>query len=162
MTQVTSLFENHFIEWIAQLGQRNSPDTHVSEEKIEKFYTLAYAHYTKQNYCEAAHVFRLLVASRPTDSKYWKGLGASLQMQQQYEEALNCYLSAQMVTKGEPDPYIYLHAADCYFAIQAIPSGLKALEAAEAIAKKTNDRRMLHHIKFMLSRWSFKSTSKKG
>ncbi len=75
-------------------------------------------------------------------------------MQHEYEEAINCYLYTQMLNQDKPDPYLYVHAADCYFALKRVKSGLKALEAAHLSAEKEiQDQRVLRHVALMRDLW---------
>jgi secretion system chaperone SscA len=145
--------EAHFIDWYTQLAKGDNPYANVTEEKIQEMHGLAYLHYQKKNYFESGNVYRLLAIARPSEAKYWKGLGACLQLQQQYQEALDCYLSAQILNKKAPDPHLYLHAADCYFGMNQIKSGLNALAAAQARAKELNDGPIIKHVKLMREFW---------
>jgi type III secretion system low calcium response chaperone LcrH/SycD len=148
------------IEWMQQVIEGRNPFADVAEEKIQGMHALAFFLYREQQYRDASHFFRLLVASRPSEAKYWKSLGACFQMLKEYEQAINCYISAQILNKNQPDPYLYVHAADCYFVLQQKEAGLKALEAARFIAKEKNDRRILKHVALMRDLWSKETVSK--
>ena len=138
-----------------QVVAGQNPYAQVSEEKIKEIYALAYLLYHNQHYGQSSHFFRLLVMMRPSEAKFWKGFGASLQMQKDYEEALSCYLCcSHFMSQKQPDPHLYVHVADCYFALKQVKEGLKALEAAHLIAKKTHDRQILQHVAFMRNQWS--------
>lgn len=147
-------FDAQILAWADQAAHGNNPYGAVSDEKIQEMHHLAFFLYREQHYQDASHFFRMIVTARPSEPKYWKGLGACLQMQKEYEEALNCYASAQMLNGEETDPYLYLHAADCYIATQKVDSAFKALEAAALRAKKTKDKRILEHVKLMRELWS--------
>lgn len=147
-------FESHVVNWVNQVAEGNNPYAHMKEEKIQEIYALAFLLYRNQRYQDASHFFRLLVASRPAETKYWKGFGACLQMQQEYEQALNCYISAQILNREQPDPYLYVYAADCYFALKRIGEGLKALKAAQLSAEEKNDQQILQHVALMHTLWS--------
>jgi type III secretion system low calcium response chaperone LcrH/SycD len=149
-----SHFESQTTELLHQLSEGQNPFAHLSEEKIQEIHALALFLYRNQHYQNASHFFRLLIASRPSKAKYWKGFGACLQMQQDYEQALNCYISSQYLNQEQPDPYLYLHAADCHFALDQIEAGLNALEAARLIAEEKKDRRILKHVALMRELWS--------
>lgn len=125
----------------------------VDETKIKEMYALAYALYKKKRYLDATHLFRLLTASKPLEGKFWKGFGACLQMLQEYEEALDCYACANELNTDRPDPYLYVHAADCCFAQKQIEEGLLLLSAAQECAKKTNDERISTHVALMRQQW---------
>ncbi len=152
--EVISSCEKHFVEWIGLLAERRNPFGHVTEENIQKMYARAFLLYQEKRYQEASPYFRLLVMISPSEAKYWKSFGACLQMLQSYEEALNCYISAHMLNQKKRDPYLYIYAADCYFALQQREEGLKALEAARLIAKEENDQRILRHAALMRGIWS--------
>lgn len=147
-------FEDHFVDWINGLVKGENSCVQMPKEQLEENYALAYSLYRNHQYREADIFFRLLVAAAPFEQKFWKGLGACLQMKKNYEEALNCYMSAQMFNRETPDPYLYVYSADCYFALKQINEGLKALEAAHVNAEKTKDARILRHIALMRELWS--------
>lgn len=125
-----------------------------SPEKIKEMYSLAYYLYRDQHYEKAIHLFRLLTLIDPLDPRYWKGFGASLQMVHRYEEALRCYICAEGLNQDQSDPYLYIHAADCYFALNHIKAGLKSLETARLNGERQNDEKVLKHVAFMHERWS--------
>jgi len=152
--QAFSPAEKQFFEWADQVAQGKNPYSHAPEEKIQEMYALAYFLYGQQHYLDASHLFRQLVAARPSEAKYWKGLGACLQMLKEYGNALNCYASAQMLNGAKSDPYLYLHSADCYIALKEVKNAFKALEAARLRAEKINDQRVLQHVKLMRELWS--------
>ena len=144
-----------FAQWIHQAIGVKNPFEQISKEKEEEMYALAYQFYQQRHYQEASHLFRLLVECSPHEGKFWKGLGASLQMQKDYEEALNCYCCcAQLSPQYQQDPYLYVQTADCYFALNQKEAGLKALEAAHTIACKMNHSSVLQHVAFMQQMWS--------
>lgn len=152
--QTVKSFTTYPIEWMDQVLEGKNPFAEFSEKKIQDIYALAYLLYQNQRYQEAGHHFRLLVVARPSEKKFWKSLGASLQMQKDYEEALNCYMSCYNLSdKNHLDPYLLIQTADCYFALQQVESGLKALEVAQTYAKKTNETRILNHVEFMRQFW---------
>jgi len=126
----------------------------LSKEKSEEIYALAYTLYENLRYEDAGHFFRLLVASNPSEPKFWKGLGATMQMQKDYDEALNCYCCClQFSVQKQPDPYLYLQTADCHFALKQVDEGLNTLDVAHLIAKKIGDKRVLQHVALMQQVW---------
>ena len=129
---------------------------HLTLEEMEEMYSMAYVYYQNQRYKEADALFRLLVMIRPEEFKFWKGLGACQQMKKNYQAALTCYRQAQALLKNKPDPYLYVHAADCYFALTEVDRGFKVLETAKTCAKKTHDQKILQHVSFMKQRWKRK------
>lgn len=125
-------------------------------QKEKEIYTLGYHLYNDQNYEQAAHFFRFLATWSPTEKKYLKSLGAALQMQNRYEEALRCYVGAQLLQTQQSDPYLYVYAADCYFAMGQVKQGLKALEGAKKAASEQQEEKVAHHVAFMRQQWSEK------
>ncbi|WP_068466576.1 tetratricopeptide repeat protein [Candidatus Protochlamydia phocaeensis] len=146
-------FETYLLELMGkQPDGENILALSLKQEK--EMYYMAYHLYRDQQFEDACHFFRLLVVVNPLEPKYWKGLGASLQMLQHYQDALNCYICTQILHRDQPDPYLYVYAADCYFALKQIPSGLKALEAARLSAEEQQDPRVLKHVALMKEVWS--------
>lgn len=149
-------FETDLIEWMNQFTQagENNQLIDVTPQKEKELYYMAYHLYRDQQYREASYFFRLLVTARPSEPKYWKGLGACLQMKQEHADALNCYIYAQLLYRDQPDPYLYIYAADCYFALKQIAAGLKALEAARLCGEEKRDARILKHVALMKALWT--------
>jgi type III secretion system low calcium response chaperone LcrH/SycD len=149
--------------WMVEVIDGKNPFDSIPENKIQEIYRMAYALYQQKNYLTASYFFRLLCTARPADPNFWKGLGGTLQMQKNYEEALNCYLSSSLLcNQDSPDPALYAYAADCYFAINQTAEGIQALKAAEAAAKKTNNESVLRHVNVMLQQWLTHSNELKG
>lgn len=130
----------------------------LAPEKIEEVYNMAYTYYQNRYYQEADALFRILVSMSPQKAKYWKGLGACLQMKKNYKDALNCYQCAQALLKEMPDAYLDVHSADCYFALKQVEHGLKSLKMAKSKAEKIHDQKILKHVAFMQERWKIKKT----
>lgn len=143
-----------FEDWMNQANEKKGVFSPISKEKINEIYTLAYILYQNQQYQEARILFRLLIEDHPLEAKLWKGLGACLQMQKDYQEALNCYsYCVSFKNQNEIDPYLYIYIGDCHFALKQIKEGLKALEIAFSNAKKTDNQRILQHVTFMQQIW---------
>ncbi|MBA2368639.1 MAG: tetratricopeptide repeat protein [Candidatus Protochlamydia sp.] len=154
-SETFSKFEGALVQWRDQFIEQGSPiSADGMAEKTKEFYYIAYHLYRDQQYEEAENFFRMLLMAKPTDPRYWKGLGACLQMRQNYEEALNCYICTQNLHWDQPDPYLYIYAADCYFALNQIKEGLKALEAARLSAEEKEDARILKHVAVMREMWA--------
>lgn len=146
-------FDSQILEWADKLAMGNNPFGDVSDEKVKEIYALAYLLYSDRHFQEASHFFRNLILARPAEPKYWKGLGACLQMLKEYDEAIDCYTSAQILKGKEADPYIYLHTADCYFALKDVQEAFKAIKTAEQLAKKNHNQQILGHVKLMHELW---------
>ncbi|BDV01937.1 hypothetical protein TDMWS_20220 [Thermodesulfomicrobium sp. WS] len=100
-----------------------------SDEQMEAIYSVAYNLYQAGKYGDAVQVFSWLGMFNPFVSKYWLGLGASLQMAKDFEKALNAYAVAS-VTSSPKDPVPHLHAAECYLGMGNIGEAMKALQMA--------------------------------
>lgn len=124
------------------------------ENKIQNIYALAYMLYQQKEYQDSGCFFRLLVIARPTEAKYWKGLGSCLQMLKNFEEALNCYHCCfEMSDRYHFDPYFYIQISDCFFALNQIDAGLKALESALFHAKDRQNHHVIQHVELMKQSW---------
>lgn len=124
-----------------------------SHEKAQEMYYLAYKLYRDQQYEKAHPFFQFLTVYSPLEAKYWKGSAASLHMQKKYKEAIPQYICAEILNKGKPDPYVYVHAADCYFALEQPEDALKALEGARHNAEEQNNEQVMHHVSLMTQQW---------
>jgi secretion system chaperone SscA len=153
-SEACSQFDEQIEKWVQQRMKGNHSLSDIAQEKVQEMEALAHFLYRNEEYQDASHFFRLLAFARPSISKYWKGLGACLQMLQEYDEAINCYASSHILNQEETDPYLYVHAADCYFALKQKEEGLKALEAACLSAEKTKDPRISRHVTLMRELWS--------
>lgn len=103
-----------------------------SQDEIESFYAVAFSFYENGKYPEAINFFRFLTTIDLTKKKHWVGLGASLQMLQEQEQAINAYTIAALLDPA--DPYIPFYAAECCFKLGDTKRGLDALDSAEELA----------------------------
>ncbi|MBA3723124.1 MAG: tetratricopeptide repeat protein [Parachlamydiaceae bacterium] len=141
--------------WEANKNNDDAPD--ITLDKENDLYAIAYGFYQDQEYQKSIDSFRLLTALKPFEQKYWKGLGASLQMNEDYEQAIESYFCAQILSKSKADPYLYVYASDCYFTLGQIQDGLKALEGAKLSASEQKNAQVLKHVAIMRERWSNKN-----
>lgn len=164
MSPLFEIYQSQVLGSVEKLMKGQSLLEGIKLNQVDEIHNMAYIYYKNRRYWEAEAQFRLLVAIEPKNSGFWKGLGACLQMRKSYQEALNCYTCAQAIILDDPDPYIEIHCADCYFALNQIEKGLKVLEGARACAKNRNDKKVINHVNFIRSRWikSKKSTNKKS
>jgi len=101
----------------------------LTDEQMEAVYGIAYNYYMAGKYQDSSNVFTWLVLCNPFTSKYWLGLGASLQLAGELDRALHAYAVAALT--GEPkDPTPHLHAAECCLAGGQVEDGRKALKMA--------------------------------
>lgn len=105
----------------------------MTEEDVQTFYSHGSAQYGSGRWNEAAEIFRVLCTHRPYESKFWFGLGATLQMATHYREALQSWAMAALL--NDKDPFAHFHAAECYFSLNEPIEGKKALEAADTLSQ---------------------------
>lgn len=126
----------------------------LDDSVIDGVYSFAYNFYEKGKYSEAENLFRLLTAMRLYNPLYWKGLGATLQMQKKYGEAVEAYSRSALVDEKGADPYPHFHAAECLLSRGEIDRGVKALLSAKTIAKEQGCYYALtRQIDLLLSTW---------
>lgn len=102
-------------------------------EHLEAFYTIAFDYYDNGKYREATNFFRFLTTIDHMNKKHWVGLGASLQMLNEYAQAINAYALAALL--DEKDPYVPFYAAECCFGMGDTQRGLQALDSADGLAE---------------------------
>ncbi len=157
MTSTSPLMDQHaksqILACMQQMAEGENPLAQVADAKIQEMYALAYALYNHKEYQEANHLFRLLTLARPRVVKYQKAFGACLQQLKAYDQAIECYQTAQCLNRDHPDPYLDVYIADCYFTMHQAEKGLKALEKALEHAAQRQDHYILSHVEFMRSVW---------
>lgn len=99
-----------------------------SDESLEALYLFAYSSYDKGKYEESTSLFRILTLQKKECRHYWMGYGASLQMLKRYEEAIGAYGYAAIL--DSKDPFVHLHAAECYHALKDHSKSMLALDSA--------------------------------
>ncbi len=113
----------------------------LSEDAAKALYYLAYNAYQNGNYQESVSFFRILTEQSTDHRAAWMGLGASFQMLKKYEEAIAAYGCAAVL--DENDPYVHLHAAECFHALNNPQKALMALDSALACEPKPELREQL-------------------
>lgn len=108
-----------------------------SDEVMSKFYKAAYLLFEHKRYKDAGNAFLFLATLNPYNHDYWLGLGMSLQMDQDYEAAIDAYELSAICNMESPVPYFYL--AKCLFAIHDRQSALQALDLAIETAGENVD-----------------------
>lgn len=124
-------------------------DTPFSEAEVEQFYAYAFAQYESGNWNEAADVFRVLCTRRPFESRFWFGLGATLQEAESYRDALQAWAMAALL--NEKDPFPHFHAAECYFSMQDAEEAGKALFQAQR--RMDPDHPLGPKVKLLQEQW---------
>lgn len=97
---------------------------------IDGMHAIAFELYHHGHYEQAAVLYRLLSAKEPLNADFWMGLGASLQMNSKYEDALTPFAMAASIEIENPQPH--LHAAECYFGMLDRKEGFEALGVADS------------------------------
>ncbi|OZG72687.1 CesD/SycD/LcrH family type III secretion system chaperone [Hahella sp. CCB-MM4] len=100
----------------------------ISDRELEAVYTVAYNLYRQNRNGESEKLFRFLCLYSHLDKRFWMGLGACLQQQQKYEEAVQAY--SYMAVLDVENPHPPLHAAYCYLALHDLEKAESGIEAA--------------------------------
>ena len=96
-------------------------------EEAESIFEFASDLYEAGHYDKATPLFQTVATFCPLEYKNWFGLGACLQMEARYEEALTAWSVAASMQE-EADPYV--HAAECFLSLQQKDQALNALSIA--------------------------------
>jgi type III secretion system low calcium response chaperone LcrH/SycD len=83
----------------------------VSREGRDALYAKAYDVYAQGQYKQAQQLFAQLSLYDHQDSRYMKGLAATTQMLEDYEQALQMYAVVAMMDVTDPVPV--MHGGDC-------------------------------------------------
>jgi len=137
MIPVKDLTEEQFQEIVQSVVMGETTLQEVkgfSDEQMEAIYSVAYNLYHAGKYADAVQVFSWLGIFNPFVSKYWVGLGASLQMVKDFEKALNAYAVAAITSTPE-DPVPHIHAGECYLGMGNVEEAMKAFRMAADFAK---------------------------
>lgn len=136
---------------LANAVESNAP--FFSKDTLSVLYAAAYEHYRNGKYEEAKSFFHLLTITDGEDTRNWMGLGASSQMLKKYETAIAAYSVA--ATQNFRDPYVHLHAAECFFHQGNLPKALEALESSLVMAKDTDaDEHLITKLELLFQTWS--------
>lgn len=111
--------------------------TNLSQEQHQLIYQYAYTYYHQKDYGKACDLFRFLTIADTENSVFWMGFGASLQMLEQYQKAIEAYEMARMI-----DPVLipsYLHAAECYRRLNMFKEVYDLCNEAKEVAKETKN-----------------------
>jgi type III secretion system low calcium response chaperone LcrH/SycD len=127
------------------------------EEKpsVAEMYSLGYHLYQAGRYADAEGCFRLLTTLDTQNAHHWIGLGAALQKQNKYSEAVDAYGAAVLFEDTQSNPYPHLHAAECLFALGDLSRAEKALASARKVSsKKSRYAALVKRIDVMKECWS--------
>ncbi len=110
------------------MGKTGQDILEISDELMSKFYQAAQKLFEHEKHIDAADAFLFLVTLNPHVYEYWLGLGMTLQLLGQTEEAVDAYEMAALCKASDPVPYFYL--AKCLFELHERDTTLQALELA--------------------------------
>ena len=105
----------------------------LGKAEIEAFYAVAHRDLSVGDYDGAEKMFRLLCMLDHRESRFWMGLGATLQSKRELEAAILAYSAVAEV--GDPTPYAPLHAAECYIGLHLFEEAISGLSAAATLAR---------------------------
>ncbi len=130
----------------------------LSKESIEALYFMAYGCYNQGKLEDAANYFRFLTRLDTRTKKHWMGLAASLQMQKQFQKAIQAY---EIAAALEPtDPYVHFHAANCLHDLGNVKDALFALECSKRAIKTQSAtdslKNLSRHINLVYKTWKSK------
>jgi len=125
----------------------------LSPDSLSELYALGYELYRNGKYEDGKCFFRFLTLVNSFERKYWMGLGACYQMLKSYPEAIECYSAAAI--QDPMDPYVHMHAADCYFLMNNLDKAKEALESALITANQDNSyETLIPKLQLISERWS--------
>lgn len=125
----------------------------LSQEAQTALYSQAYHLYENGKYQEAKRFFHFLTIVNPYEKSFWIGLGASYQMLKDYARAIEFYSVAAV--QDQNNPYVHLHAADCFFALGQMDQAFQALDSAESAANLTEgNQNIISHLALIRQAWS--------
>ena len=113
--------------------------SNIDNEHMEALYALGYQHYNAQNYTDALNIFKALCVYDSTQSKYFMGMGATLQELSQYKLAAETYAMACAVD-GLIDPEPMYFAAVCLLKCNEKENAIAALESTSIMGRNDNKK----------------------
>ncbi len=105
----------------------------LNDNAKKEMYAFAYNLYERGKYEDATNFFQLLTLLDTYARRNWMGLGATLQMNQEYAKAAEAYAFAAILDKD--DPFAHMYAAECFSSQDKIAEAMQALNSAEITAK---------------------------
>ena len=101
----------------------------ITDHEMEELYAEAYGCYEEDAFKAASNGFRFLIILDPFVPRYWMGLGASLQLLERFEKALQAYAVVTLLVSKNPAPHLYAH--ECYKAMGEEKEAELALQLAK-------------------------------
>lgn len=112
-----------------------------SPEECDAVYALGYNLYNQARYLDATKAFSFLVMHNQFERRYYNALASSLQMQQQYRDAIQFYSMASIMDLSDPMPTF--RTAECM-----LPLGLYA-EAEQALKLVIEQSQQPEHVELL-------------
>lgn len=109
----------------------------ISRDALEAGYALAYKLHTAGNHKDAETMFRGLCMYDGTESRFWMGLGASLQAREAWEGAAMAYEMAAVQSALE-DPTPLFHAGICRMRMGEAEAAEAAFQGALRLGDEAN------------------------
>lgn len=105
-----------------------------TEKHYETMYAKAHQLYTLEQYEDAGKVFGFLATNNPYDRRFMMGLGACLQMQGKWADAIGSY--TMCVALDMEDPVPVFHVAECLSSLGQADDAKEMFSAVVERAKK--------------------------
>ena len=109
----------------------------LTNRDLEILYASAYSFYEQGVYPKASQLFTGLILHDPFQTRFWKGLASSKQMQKEYKAALHAWGILALLEGHKPQTHF--HAAECFLSQGEKDDALKALNLAKAKLEDTSD-----------------------
>lgn len=87
----------------------------LNNDHIEEVYAIGYEHYTEGDLEQALAAFSALIQLNPYAAKHWIAIGATLQAQEKYADALAAYELSLALDEERIAPLYY--SAQCAYAL---------------------------------------------
>ncbi|MCH9613598.1 MAG: hypothetical protein SP1CHLAM54_06030 [Chlamydiia bacterium] len=97
-------------------------------EHLDELYSLASAHYARDDFEAAMPLFQKLTMVMPLVKEYWFGFSSTLMMLKNYEKAVTAWTMTAMLDGADATPHF--HAAECFYSLKDQEKGMQALAAA--------------------------------
>lgn len=107
-------------------------------DELEAVYSVGYTYYRTGRFEDAEKLFRFVCLFDHVTSKYWLALGAVLQAQRKFRDAIKPYGCAMLFDIKDPRPYF--HLAECQLALGDFGEALLAIDTLEKLADPTTQR----------------------
>jgi type III secretion system low calcium response chaperone LcrH/SycD len=111
----------------------------LSKEELEALYSLGHWLYSTGEFRDAETAFRSLCLYDYHDSRYWMGLGATLQAQDKLSMAAEVYGMAGMVSKLE-DPAPFYYAGLCLMRLGDFDGADASLRTVEILGQPGQEK----------------------